>query len=116
MHAAYCESFVLAKKLGLNTDLLLDVLRSGLSGSVILETITHRVIDDNHEHQFGIDVALKDVPLFCRLAADSGATSVMGDAARQILQLTSLAGHGGDTMIRVGTTLADIAGVSFSRR
>ena len=115
MHAAYCETFVLAQKLGLDTGKLLDVLRSGLSGSVILEAMTHRVLDDNHDHQFGIDVALKDVTLFCRLAADSGTTSVMGDAARQIYQQTSLAGHGSDTMSRVGTALADISGVRFSK-
>lgn len=113
MHAAYSETFVLAKKLGLNTDKLLQVLRSGLSGSTILEAMTHRILDDNHEHQFAIDVALKDVTLFCRLAADSGTTSVMGDATRHLMQLTSLAGYGDDTMTRVGTALAGISGVNF---
>ena len=115
MHAAYSETFVLAKKLGLDMDKLLQVLRSGLSGSTILEAMTHRILDDNHEHQFGIDVGLKDVTLFCRLAADSGATSVMGDAARHLMQLTSLAGYGDGTMTRVGTALAEISGVSFDR-
>ena len=114
MHAAFCETFVLARKLGLDLDKLLTVLRSGLSASAILETMSHRVVEDNHEHQFGIDVALKDVTLFCRLAADTGTTSVMGDAARHIVQLTSMAGYGDDTMSRVGTALAEISGVSFS--
>ncbi len=115
IHAAYCETFVLAKKLGLDTEKLLAVLRSGLSGSVILEAMSQRVLEDNHEHQFGIDVCLKDVTLFCRLAADSGTTSVMGDAARHLYQLASLSGHGADTMTRLGTTLADIAGVDFKQ-
>ena len=72
--------------------------------------MTHRILDDNHEHQFGIDVGLKDMTLFCRLAADSGTTSVMGDAARHLMQLASLAGYGDGTMTRVGTALAEISG------
>ena len=115
MHAAYCETFVLAKKLGLDTGRLLEVLRSGLSGSTVLEAMTHQVLDDDHTHRFGVDVALKDVTLFCRLAADSGATSVMGDAARHILQLASFAGYGEENMTRAASALAEIAGVSFAR-
>lgn len=115
MHAAYCETFVLARKLGLDLDMLLEVLRSGLSGSTILEVMASRVPADDHEHQFAIDVGLKDVTLFCRLAADTGATSIVGDAARQVMQLASLAGYGEDTMSRVGTALAEISGTSFAR-
>lgn len=68
LRAAYCETFALARKAGLDTGQLLEALRPGLSDSTVLEAMTHQVLDDDRTHQFG--AALEDVTLFCVLAAE----------------------------------------------
>ena len=53
LRAAYCETFALARKPGLDTGKLLEALRSGLSGSTVLEAMTRQVLDDDRTHQSG---------------------------------------------------------------
>ena len=92
MHAIYCESFTLGKKLGVDMDRLLEVIRSGMAGSTILNATSHRVITEEAGQPFATDTALKDVTLFTRLAEDVGSPAYVANAARSVYQLTSLMG------------------------
>ena len=109
IHAAYAETFALAEKLGVDRTRLLDVLTSGMSGSTILDAVSKRMITGEDGPVFATDVAMKDVSLFAKLAADTKSPSLMADAARELYRLTSLAGHGGADIVNVGKTVSDIA-------
>ena len=111
MHAVYCETFTLAKKLGMDLDRLLEVLRSGMSGSTILNAVSHRVVTGEEGPVFATDVALKDATLFTRLAEDTGSPALTASAARSVYQLTSMHGFGDDDIISIGKALANIADV-----
>ena len=109
IHAMYSETFALAHKLGVDLDKVLEVLRRGMSGSTILEATFKRIITGEDGPVFATDVALKDVSLFTRLAADTKSLSSLADAVREIYQLTSLAGFGDKDAVNVGTMLRDLA-------
>ena len=111
VHAVYCETFTLARKLGMDLDRLLEVLQSGMSGSTILNAVSQRVITGEDGPVFATDVALKDATLFTRLAEDTGSPALVASAARSVYQLTSMHGYGADDIIGIGKALAEIAGV-----
>lgn len=109
MHAMYSETFALAHKLGVDLDKLLEVLRSGMSGSTILEATSKRIVTGEDGPVFATDVALKDVSLFTTLAAATKSPSLLANAAREVYQLTSLAGYGSKDVVNVGATLRELA-------
>lgn len=109
MHAVYCETFTLARKLGMDLERLLEVLLSGMSGSTILNAVTQRVVTGAEGPVFATDVALKDATLFTRLAEDTGSPALVANAARQVYQLTSMQGYGGEDIVNIGKALAEIA-------
>lgn len=109
VHAVYCETFTLAKKLGMDLDRLLEVLRSGMSGSTILNAVSHRVVTGEDGPVFATDVALKDATLFTRLAEDTGSPALVASAARSVYQLTSMQGYGAEDIVNIGKALAEIA-------
>lgn len=111
IHAVYCETFTLARKLGMDLERLLEVLRSGMSGSTILNAVSHRVVTGEDGPVFATDVALKDATLFTRLAEDSGSPALVATAARSVYQLTSMHGYGADDIVNIGRALAEIASV-----
>jgi 3-hydroxyisobutyrate dehydrogenase-like beta-hydroxyacid dehydrogenase len=113
VHAAYCESFTLARKMGLELDRLYDVLSSGMSGSTILKAMGQRVINDDHSPLFATDIALKDITLFTRLAQAQNSPAFAADGARQVYQLASMMGYGNENITRLATALARLAGTKF---
>jgi 3-hydroxyisobutyrate dehydrogenase-like beta-hydroxyacid dehydrogenase len=112
-HVAYCESFTLAKKLGLDLDRLYKVLSSGMSQSRIMDVMAPRILAGNHGPMFATEVALKDISLFTRLAEAEKSPALVGDAARQVYQLASAMGYGGENITRVGTAVARLAGTDL---
>lgn len=109
MHAVYCETFTLARKLGMDLNRLLEVLQSGMSGSTILNAVSQRVVTGDEGPVFATDVALKDATLFTRLAEDTGSPALVAGAARSVYQLTSMQGYGGEDIVNIGTALREIA-------
>ena len=109
MHAMYAETFALAHKLGVDLDKLLEVLRNGMSGSTILEATSKRIVTGEDGPVFATNLALKDVSLFTTLAAATRSPSLLGNAAREIYQLTSLAGYGDKDVVNVGAALRELA-------
>ncbi|MGE0745841.1 MAG: NAD(P)-dependent oxidoreductase [Rhodospirillales bacterium] len=112
-HAAYCESFTLAKKLGLDLDRLYKVLSSGMSQSRIMDVMAPRILAGDHGPMFATEVALKDISLFTRLAEAEKSPALVGDAARQVYQLATAMGFGGENITRVGTAVARLAGTEL---
>jgi len=112
-HAAYCESFTLARKLGLDVDRLYKVLSSGMSQSRIMDVMAPRILAGDHSPMFATGVALKDIALFTRLAEAEKSPALVGDAARQVYQLATAMGYGGENITRIGTAVAKLAGTEL---
>ena len=109
MHAMYAETFALATKLGVDLDRLLEVLDSGMSSSTILGALSRRIVTGEDGPVFATEVALKDVSLFAKLAADTRSPSLLASATREIYQLTTLLGYGGKDVVSVGAALREIS-------
>ena len=110
MHAMYAETFALATKLGVDLDLLVDVLESGMSNSATLGALSKRILSgEDGPFFFATEVALKDVSLFAKLAADTKSPSLLANATREIYQLTTLLGYGDKDVVSVGAALREIS-------
>ena len=109
MHAMYAETFALATKLGVDLDRLLEVLDSGMSSSTILGALSRRIVTGEDGPFFATEVALKDVSLFAKLAADTRSPSLLASATREIYQLTTLLGYGDKDVVSVGAALREIS-------
>ena len=109
MHAMYAETFALATKLGVDLDRLLEVLDSGMSSSTILGALSKRIVTGEDGPFFATEVALKDVSLFAKLAADTRSPSLLASATREIYQLTTLLGYGDKDVVSVGAALREIS-------
>ena len=109
MHAMYAETFALATKLGVDLDRLMDVLSSGMSNSTILNALSKRILTGEDGPVFATEVALKDVSLFAKLAADTKSPSLLASATREIYQLTTLMGYGEEDVVNVGAALRRLA-------
>ena len=110
MHAMYAETFALAAKLGVDLDRLLDVLESGMSNSATLGALSKRILSgEEGPFFFATELALKDVSLYARLAADTGSPSLLANATRETYQLATLLGHGEEDVVSVGKALREIA-------
>ena len=109
MHAMYAETFALATKLGVDLDRLLEVLDSGMSSSTILGALSRRIVTGEDGPVFATEVALKDVSLFAKLAADTRSPSLLASATREIYQLTTLLGYGDKDVVSVGAALRSIS-------
>ena len=109
MHAMYAETFALATKLGVDLDRLLEVLDSGMSSSTILGALSRRIVTGEDGPVFATEVALKDVSLFAKLAADTRSPSLLASATREIYQLTTLLGYGDKDVVSVGAALRSLS-------
>ncbi len=109
MHAMYAETFALATKLGVDLDRLLEVLSSGMSNSTILGALSKRILTGEDGPVFATEVALKDVSLFAKLAADTKSPSLLASATREVYQLTTLLGYGDKDVVSVGAALRSIS-------
>ena len=109
MHAMYAETFALATKLGVDLDRLLEVLDSGMSSSTILGALSRRIVTGEDGPVFATEVALKDVSLFAKLAADTKSPSLLASATREIYQLTTLLGYGDKDVVSVGAALRSLS-------
>jgi len=105
----YAETFALAAKLGVDLDRLLDVLSNSTSNSAALGALSKRIVTGEDGPFFATEVALKDVSLFARLAADTKSPSLLANATREVYQLTALMGYGDKDVVNVGAALRRLA-------
>lgn len=109
IHAMYAETFALATKLGVDLDRLLDVLSNSTSNSAALGALSKRIVTGEEGPFFATEVALKDVSLFAKLAADTKSPSLLSNATRETYQLAALMGYGDKDVVNVGAALRRLA-------
>ncbi len=69
---AVAESFMLARKLGVDPARVRDAIAGGFAGSKVLEVHAKRMIDDSYEPGFKARLHLKDIKIALDAAAEAG--------------------------------------------
>jgi 3-hydroxyisobutyrate dehydrogenase-like beta-hydroxyacid dehydrogenase len=110
------EAFTLARKFNVDLQSLYGVLASSQASSKSLHSFAPRLMSDDHAPTFSLDIALKDITLYTRLGDIACALTPLGQAARNLMQVTSALGFGAEHYSRVATLLAKSAGLRIEDR
>lgn len=92
---AVLEALLVARKLGLDLDTIVSILRSSSGGSWILENhLRIKALADNYEPGFALDLMFKDLNLFVHTATEAQAPTFMAATALQLYNAARAAGAG----------------------
>ena len=111
--AILCETFAVARKMGIDLNILNQVMSVSFAASKKLPDTARRLIEDDHENTFSVDVSLKDIDLFTKLSLELGALTPIAEATRDLFRMASQFGYGDENNSRVGSVLARFVGTEF---
>jgi 3-hydroxyisobutyrate dehydrogenase-like beta-hydroxyacid dehydrogenase len=96
--AAAAEALTMARRGGLDLDLVLDVLRTGAAGSRMLEVRGPLIVKDEFPAQMKLDLFMKDLHLIQEAAGELGAALPLTDVAEKLYAAVHAAGHGAEDL------------------
>jgi len=109
--AALAEGLSFAKSLGLDLNLVLDVLTSGAAYSRVMDAKGRKMIDEDFEPQARLSQHLKDVRLIRKLANASDTKLPLSFVHQQLLESAESAGNGDlDNSAIIRAWRRDVAG------
>lgn len=94
--AAVSEAMVLAKKAGVQPDLVFQAIRSGLAGSTVMEAKAPMMMDRNFKPGFRIDLHIKDLDNAIQTSHEVGVPLPLTAQVMEILQALRVEGCGSD--------------------
>ena len=103
--AAAAEALTMARRAGLDLDLVLDVLGSGAAGSRMLEVRGPLIAKGEFPAQMKLDLFMKDLHLIQEAAGEVGAPLPLTDIAERLYAHAHAAGHGAEDLAVVVTAL-----------
>jgi len=103
--AAAAEAINLARKSGLDPQIVLDVLGTGAATSRMLEVRGPLMARGEFPAQMKLDLFMKDLHLIQDAAKSAGAALPLTDVAERLYAAAQAAGHGGDDLAVVITEL-----------
>ncbi|MDA3957739.1 MAG: 2-hydroxy-3-oxopropionate reductase [Oceanispirochaeta sp.] len=92
--AAVSEAMVLAKKAGVDPDLVYQAIRGGLAGSTVMDAKAPMMMDRNFKPGFRIDLHIKDMTNALETSRAVGAPLPMAALAMEIMQAIKQDGCG----------------------
>jgi 3-hydroxyisobutyrate dehydrogenase-like beta-hydroxyacid dehydrogenase len=93
--AILCEALCVAKKLGVNPDIMYDIIGSSSGASSVFKNYVPRIMKDDYVPPvFRLDLMKKDVSLFIESARQQNAFTPMSEFVYQIFKAASNQGHG----------------------
>jgi len=92
--AALSEALVLAKKAGVDPQLVFEAIRGGLAGSTVMEAKAPMMINDNFKPGFKIDLHIKDLNNALDTAKELGVPLMLTAQIMQELQALKVDGEG----------------------
>jgi 3-hydroxyisobutyrate dehydrogenase len=95
---ACCEGIVLAKKAGLDPATMVNVVSAGASGSWALSNLAPKIVAEDMDPGFMIDLLCKDLRLVTELAQEAGLSLTGIGLAQQLFNQSQAEGFG-----RLGT-------------
>ncbi len=107
------EAFAVAKKSGIDLNMLYQAMDASAASSKRLHGIAPLLIEDEHPISFTLNVASKDLVLYSAFAGESGVPTLVSDAAKNQYKLAKSMGYGDQNVTRIATALAKLAGVTF---
>ena len=109
--AAAAEALAMARRAGLDLNLVLDVLASGAAGSRMLTVRGPLIIKDEFPAQMKLDLFMKDLHLIQDAARDIGTPLPLTDVAERLYAAVHAAGHGAEDLAVVVKALEVERGV-----
>ena len=108
---ALAEALVMGAKAGVEPAVLLNVLRQSPVSSGTLESRGPLMVSGKFDPLIRLDLFLKDFKLMLEEGERVGAMMPLTSVAHQLCSVTSAAGHGGEDLAAVITTLERLAGL-----
>jgi len=103
--AAAAEALTMARRAGLDLDLVLDVLGSGAAGSRMLEVRGPLIVKGEFPAQMKLELFMKDLHLIQEAARELGALVPLTDVAERLYAAVNASGHGGEDLAVVAKAL-----------
>ena len=101
--AAVAEALTLARRAGLEPQVVLDVLGTGAATSRMLEVRGPMMVRGEFPAQMKLDLFMKDLHLIQEAAGVAGAALPLTDVAERLYAAAHAAGHGGEDLAVVIT-------------
>jgi putative dehydrogenase len=96
--AAAAEALAMARRAGLDLDLVLDVLGSGAASSRMLEVRGPLIVKGEFPAQMKLDLFMKDLHLIQEAAGEVGSPLPLTDVAERLYAAVHAAGHGAEDL------------------
>jgi 3-hydroxyisobutyrate dehydrogenase-like beta-hydroxyacid dehydrogenase len=96
--AAAAEALAMARRAGLDLDLVLDVLGHGAAGSRMLEVRGPLIVKGEFPAQMKLDLFMKDLHLIQDAAREIGTPLPLTDVAERLYAAVHAAGHGAEDL------------------
>ncbi|MCH2309522.1 MAG: 2-hydroxy-3-oxopropionate reductase [SAR202 cluster bacterium] len=112
--AALGEALVLAKKSGIDPQVVFDAIKGGLAGSTVMNTKGPMMINGNFDPGFRIVLHQKDLHNALLTGKDVGAPLMFTSLAQQILGSLINDGKGNSDHSAIANFMEDMAGVKIS--
>jgi 3-hydroxyisobutyrate dehydrogenase-like beta-hydroxyacid dehydrogenase len=109
--AAVAEALVLGAKGGLAPQALLDILKDSAGGSRMVDVRGPLMVEHRFEPQMKLDLFLKDFRLMLEEGQRLGVPLPLTSLTQQLCTATAAAGHGGEDLAVLITTLEKMAGL-----
>ena len=114
--AALGEALVLAKKSGIDPQVVFDAIKGGLAGSTVMNTKGPMMISGNFDPGFRIVLHQKDLNNALLTTKDVGAPLIFTSLAQQILGSLINDGKGNSDHSAIANFMEDMAGIKISEK
>ena len=114
--AALGEALVLAKKSGIDPQVVFDAIKGGLAGSTVMNTKGPMMISGNIDPGFRIVLHQKDLHNALLTGKDVGAPLIFTSLAQQILGSLINDGKGNSDHSAIANFMEDMAGIKISEK
>lgn len=113
--AAVSEAMILAKKAGVDPDLVYKAIRGGLAGSTVMDAKAPMMMDRNFKPGFRIDLHIKDLTNALETSRSVGAPLPLAAQAMEIMQAIKQDGCGVEDHSSIVKFYEKIANIEVTR-
>lgn len=114
--AAVAEALILAKKAGVDPDLVYQAIRGGLAGSTVMDAKAPMMMDRNFDPGFKIDLHIKDLNNVIETSHGVGAPLPLAAQVMEIMQAIKLDGCGVEDHSSIVKYYEKLANIEVTRK
>ncbi|MDF2877742.1 MAG: tartronate semialdehyde reductase [Clostridia bacterium] len=113
--AAVSEAFMLAKKAGVNPELVYHAIRGGLAGSTVMDAKGPMMLNNNFKPGFKIDLHIKDINNALDTGHEVGSPLPLTAMVMEMLQTLRADGNGQDDHSALAKYYEKVAGIKIHK-